>query len=191
MNGETVAQATAPPGAGAVLADLYREHRLALVRLAVLLVGDRESAEDVVQDVFSRLHTAALNGGRPGTLTLTYVRVCVLNASRSLLRRRGVAARLRLTRRDWPIGPDSASGSGSGSGSGSAETSVLLGETRQEMLAALGRLPRRQREVLVLRYYLDLSDAEIAQVTRLGQSTVRSTVSRALGRLERELGGKA
>ncbi|MER7208220.1 RNA polymerase sigma factor [Streptosporangium sp. NPDC000239] len=187
MNGETVAQATAPPGARAVLADLYREHRLALVRLAVLLVGDRESAEDVVQDVFSRLHTATLNGGRPGTLTLPYVRVCVLNASRSLLRRRGVAARLRLTRRDWPIGPDSASGSGSDS----AETSVLLGETRQEMLAALGRLPRRQREVLVLRYYLDLSDAEIAQVTRLGQSTVRSTVSRALGRLERELGGKA
>ncbi|MFD0479976.1 sigma factor-like helix-turn-helix DNA-binding protein [Nonomuraea thailandensis] len=58
------------------------------------------------------------------------------------------------------------------------------------MLTALSRLPRRQREVLVLRYYLDLSDADIAWATRVRQSTVRSTVSRALDRLERELGGK-
>ncbi|MGW4966310.1 hypothetical protein ACWEPL_54600 [Nonomuraea sp. NPDC004186] len=69
MNGETVARAPAPPEAEAVLASLYREHWLALVRLAVLLVGDRESAEDVVQDVFSRLH-----GKRPGKLTLAYGR---------------------------------------------------------------------------------------------------------------------
>ncbi|MER5998062.1 sigma-70 family RNA polymerase sigma factor [Nonomuraea angiospora] len=59
------------------------------------------------------------------------------------------------------------------------------------MLDALARLPRRQREVLVLRYYLDLSDAEIAKATRVRQSTVRSTASRALDRLQRELGGRA
>lgn len=150
-----------------MLAELYREHWLALVRLAVLLVGDRESAEDVVQDVFSRLH-----GKRPGALSLAYVRVCVLNASRSVLRRRGVARRA-----DEPMD--------------SAETAALLGESRQEMLSALSRLPRRQREVLVLRYYLDLSDADIARATRVRESTVRSTASRALDRLQRELGGQA
>ncbi|MGW2222325.1 RNA polymerase sigma factor [Nonomuraea sp. NPDC001684] len=175
MNLEIVARASPPPpadAADAVVSGLYREHRLALVRLALLLVGDRESAEDVVQDVFSRLP-----GRSPATLTLAYVRVCVLNASRSLLRRRSVAARAVLRRRDDPVD--------------SAETIALLGESRQEMLAALGRLPRRQREVLVLRYYLDLSDADIAEATRLRQSTVRSTASRALERLERELGGRA
>ncbi|MEV0390888.1 sigma-70 family RNA polymerase sigma factor [Nonomuraea sp. NPDC050643] len=173
MNSETAARAPASPDSGTVLAALYQEHWLALVRLAVLLVGDRESAEDVVQDVFSRLH-----GKRPGVLSLAYVRVCVLNASRSVLRRRGVAARAAAPgRMDEPVG--------------SAETAALLGESRQEMLTALGRLPRRQREILILRYYLDLSDADIAQATRVKESTVRSTASRALDRLQRELGGKA
>ncbi|WP_245641775.1 RNA polymerase sigma factor [Nonomuraea candida] len=165
-----------PPGPDTVLAGLYRDHRLALVRLAVLLVGDRESAEDVVQDVFSRLH-----GKRAEQLTLPYIRTCVLNASRSLLRRRGVAARwaaLSGNRRDDLE-------------EASAEAAALLGESRQEMLTALGRLPSRQREVLVLRYYLGLSDADIATAMGLRQSTVRSTAVRALSRLQRELGGGA
>lgn len=170
MNGETVARAPAPPGGPAGLAGLYREHWLGLVRLAVLLVGDRQSAEDIVQDVFSRLH-----GKDPGVLTLAYVRVCVLNAARSTLRRRGVAARVRL---DRPVEEVD-----------SAETAALLGESRQEMLAALARLARRQREVLVLRYYLDLSDAEIARAVGVKESTVRATASRALDRLAKELGG--
>ncbi|MGP4102641.1 RNA polymerase sigma factor [Nonomuraea sp. KM90] len=161
------------PDAETVLADLYRQHWLALVRLAVLLVGDREAAEDVVQDVFSRLH-----GRHPRVLRLAYLRVSVLNASRSVLRRRGVAARAAAQGRANELVD-------------SPETVALLGESRQEMLAALSRLPRRQREVLVLRYYLDLSDADIAQATRVKESTVRSTASRALDRLQRELGGEA
>jgi len=151
------------------LASMYREHRLNLVRLAVLLVGDRETAEDVVQDVFARLHDV-----RPEALTLAYIRACVLNRSRSVLRRRAVA----LRRREYGRGVVD-----------SAETAALLGESRQRVLVALGRLPRRQREVLVLRYYVELSDAEIAQVMRIRESTVRSTAARALTRLERELGG--
>ncbi|MFI6450237.1 sigma factor [Streptosporangium amethystogenes] len=74
--------------AEALLTALYRSHRLDLIRLAVLLVGDRETAEDIVQDVFARLH-----GRRPETLTLAYVRTCVLNGSRSVLRRRMVESR--------------------------------------------------------------------------------------------------
>ncbi|GGP84602.1 permease-like cell division protein FtsX [Streptosporangium pseudovulgare] len=83
----------APPAlhAGTELVAFYRDHRLSLVRLAVLLVGDRETAEDVVQDVFARLHGT----WRPGVTTLAYVRTCVLNGSRSVLRRRAVALRWR------------------------------------------------------------------------------------------------
>lgn len=167
-----VKQSRPPPAlVEARLAALYRERRLELIRLAVLLVGDRETAEDVVQDVFARLH-----GRDPGVLTLAYVRTCVLNGSRSVLRRRAVA--LRRTER--------ARGAVE-----SAEAAALLGESRREVLDALRRLPGRQREALVLRFYLDLPEAEIARTMRVRQSTVRSTTARALARLSRELGGNA
>jgi RNA polymerase sigma factor (sigma-70 family) len=155
--------------AGVELATLHREHRLDLVRLAVLLLGDRETAEDVVQDVFGRLHGKR----RPEIVTLAYARTCVLNGSRSVLRRRAVA--LRRTEKGTDL-------------TDSAETVALLGESRREMLVALRQLPHRQRETLVLRYYLDLTDTEIAQVMRIRQSTVRSTTARALARLQGELG---
>ncbi|WP_169948911.1 sigma-70 family RNA polymerase sigma factor [Microbispora sp. H11081] len=166
--------ALAPPGPPpqADLAALYREHRVGLVRLAVLLVGDLETAEDVVQDVFARLHGRR----RPPDLTLAYLRTCVLNGSRSVLRRRAVM--LRRTQRVTDLAD-------------SAETAVLIGESRRQVLLALARLPRRQREALVLRYYLDLADSEIALVMGVGQSTVRSTTARALARLLRELGEDA
>ncbi|GII77794.1 RNA polymerase sigma24 factor [Sphaerisporangium rufum] len=168
---ETTAPTSVPaarsPDAGLVA--FYRDHRLDLVRLAVLLVGDRETAEDVVQDVFARLHAR----WRPGVTTLAYVRTCVLNGSRSVLRRRAVA--LRRTERVTDLAD-------------SAETAALIGESRREMLLALARLPRRRREVLVLRYYLDLPDAEIAEILRIRESTVRSTTARALAGLLRELG---
>ncbi|WP_063819268.1 permease-like cell division protein FtsX [Herbidospora cretacea] len=148
MDGETLRllrRARDVPAHEADLAALYRDHRPGLVRLAVLLVGDQETAEDVVQDVFTRLHGLA----RPGTATLPYVRTCVLNGSRSVLRRRALTPRRADRVSDVQ----------------SAEVAVLIGESRRKMLAALARLPRRQREALVLRYYLDLSDTEIAAVT--------------------------
>lgn len=170
---EWAPQVHAPPAVSAEegLSALYRGHRLDLIRLAVLLVGDRETAEDVVQDVFARLH-----GRRPEVLTLAYVRTCVLNGSRSVLRRRAVALR-RTERERAPLD--------------SAETTALLGESRREVLEALLRLPGRQREALVLRYYLDLPEAEIARTMRVKESTVRSTTARALAKLHRELGDNA
>ncbi|WP_083974255.1 sigma-70 family RNA polymerase sigma factor [Herbidospora daliensis] len=171
MDGDTVRlsrPARDEPAHEAELTALYRDHRPGLVRLAVLLLGDQETAEDVVQDVFARLHGLA----RPGVVTLPYVRTCVLNGSRSVLRRRALIPR----RTDRPGDVQSA------------ETAVLIGESRQRMLAALARLPRRQREALVLRYYLDLSDVEIAEVMRIRPSTARSTIARALSRLPHELG---
>lgn len=63
----------------------------------------------------------------------------------------------------------------------------MIGEDRQAVLAAVGRLPRRAREVLVLRYYLDLSDQEIAAALGVSRGTVSSTASRGLAALARDL----
>jgi RNA polymerase sigma factor (sigma-70 family) len=70
----------------------------------------------------------------------------------------------------------------------SAEAVVLSGEEREEVIRAVGRLPHRQREALVLRFYLDLPDEEIARVMGIRQSTVRSTAHRGLEALGRDLG---
>jgi RNA polymerase sigma-70 factor (sigma-E family) len=150
---------------------LYRDHAARLVGLAVMLVGDRHSAEDVVQDTFIGLHRS-LPRLRDRDKALQYVRAAVVNRSRSVLRARRRAALRRLPHEPpmW-----------------SAESAVIAGEDQREVLAALARLPRRAREVLALRYYLDMPDAEIAQVLGISGGTVRSTASRALAGLARHL----
>ena len=70
----------------------------------------------------------------------------------------------------------------------SAESEAILSEDRRQVLSALARLPRRRREVLVLRYYLGLSEAEIAAVLGISAGTVKSTAARALAALARDLG---
>jgi RNA polymerase sigma factor (sigma-70 family) len=109
---------------------------------------------------------------------LPYVRSSVLNGCRTVLRR-GQARGIR-----WAGQPPAASAA-------SAEAAVMSGEERHEVMRALRRLPHRQREVLVLRFYLDLSDAEIARDMGINPGTVRSTASRALTALGRSLGGTA
>ncbi|HJY57603.1 MAG TPA: sigma-70 family RNA polymerase sigma factor [Streptosporangiaceae bacterium] len=101
----------------------------------------------------------------------------MLNGCRSVLRRRGIARRVGVLH--------SASARTETS---SAESEVMLSEDRRQVLAALARLPRRRREVLVLRYYLGLSEAEIAAVLGIGSGTVKSTAARGLAALARELG---
>jgi RNA polymerase sigma factor (sigma-70 family) len=81
-----------------------------------------------------------------------------------------------------------AEGSSTGGG---ADAPLLASEDRRAVLAALRRLPERQREVLVLRYYLELSDAEIARTMGIGESTVRSAAHRGLTTLERLLTGES
>src|SRR5262245_42137154 len=144
---------TADPLPGTVddtLAGLFRRHHAELVRLAVLLVHDQPTAEDVVQDVFARMH-ASQAAGRPGE-ELAYIRVSVLNACRSVLRRRLLAG--RVGRFHDVLGDRAAAAS--------AEAEAIRAEDRARVLAALAVLPRRRREVLILRYYLGLSEAEIA-----------------------------
>ncbi|WP_018653300.1 RNA polymerase sigma factor [Actinomadura flavalba] len=154
------------------LAALYRDHRNGLVRMALLLVGDQATAEDTVQDVFLRLQDRA-PALDDDTKLLAYVRSCVLNGCRMALRRR----RLAWTHTEPPRPPV-----------WSAESAVLLSEERREVLRALRRLPRRQREALVLRYYLELSDDEVSAAMGIRPGTVRSTIARGLAALEREMG---
>jgi RNA polymerase sigma-70 factor (sigma-E family) len=152
--------------------DLYAHRRLPLVRLALLLVDDLPTAEDVVQDVFAALyrrHGERLTGlDNPDA----YLRTSVVNTSRSVLRRR------RTVRAHVPEREGHAP---------SAEEPVLLREEHGEVIAALHRLTRRQREVLVLRYWSHLSEAQIADTLGLSRGAVKSTASRALAALRREL----
>ena len=161
--------------AGAVGA-LFREHHRELVRLVLPIVGTCQTAEDVVQDVYASLHKRWSHSAAPDEV-LPYVRAAVLNGCRSVLRRRGIA------RRAGALHSASARTETS-----SAESEVMLSEDRRQVLAALARLPRRRREVLVLRYYLGLSEAEIAAVLGISPGTVKSTAARGLAALAHELG---
>jgi RNA polymerase sigma-70 factor (sigma-E family) len=155
------------------LEDLYREHRMRFVRLAVLLVDDPATAEDVVQEAFTGLHR---HWGRlrDEHAALGYLRTAVVNGSRSVLRRR------RTAREYTP--PHTADAR-------SAESLAMLSAEHQAVVGALGKLPRRQREVLVLRYYGGLSEAEIAEATGISRGTVKSTASRGLEAIGKLVGG--
>ena len=173
------APAAAPrtPAASEQLVDeLYRGHALRLTRMALLLVGDRPSAEDVVQEAFLGLFRGLGRLSDPGRAA-GYLRASVLNGCRSVLR-----ARKRARLRGAAAGDPAV---------WSAESAVLAGEERREVLQAVAVLPRRQREVLVLRYFLDLSDSEIAADLGVSRGTVVSTASRALAALARTAGEQA
>lgn len=159
------------------VAGLFRERHAELVRLAALVVGDRATAEDVVQDVFARL--CARGDLLPDQEhSLAYVRAAVLNGCRSVLRRRALVRRIGGTR-DLDR---------SASAPDSAEDEVILAEDRRQVLAALASLPVRRREVLVLRYWLGLSEAEIASMMAISKGTVKSNAARGLAALARKLG---
>jgi RNA polymerase sigma-70 factor (sigma-E family) len=167
--------AAAAPGEWLDVALLYRQHHADLVRLALLLVGDRGCAEDVVQDVFTRLCAR----GRMLTQdsTLAYVRTAVVNGCRSVLRRRALTRRIAVTRAmPWPEAQESA------------EHTAMLAEDRRLVLAALAALPSRRREVLVLRFYLGLPVAEAAAMLGISQGSVKSATARGLDALARQLG---
>jgi RNA polymerase sigma-70 factor (sigma-E family) len=151
---------------------LYQTHYATLVRTVVLLVGDVSTAEDVVQDSFIALHRAWWRL-RDTTRALPYLRSAVMNKSRSVLRHRAVAGR-------YPPTPPP--------GLPSAEDSALAAVQRSSVLAALAALPVRQREVVVLRYYADLSEAQIAAALGISRGAVKSHTARAKGCLRAVLG---
>jgi RNA polymerase sigma-70 factor (sigma-E family) len=158
--------------AEAAVTALYQEHALGLVRLGHVMLGDRAAAEDVVQEAFGGLYRRWAHLSDKDR-ALAYLRSSVLNGCRSALRRRRHADAEDGTHQAPAVSPEAA---------------LLTAEDRREVMRALRRLPDRQREVLVLRYYLDEREAEIARLMDIRPSTVRSTTHRALTALGRLLG---
>jgi RNA polymerase sigma-70 factor (sigma-E family) len=139
----------------------YRASYAWAVSVAHLLTGDRGVAEELAQDAFERMHGRFDNLDNPGA----FLRVCVLNAARSWHRRQAREVRsMRVLPRPEP-------------------TELAA----RELLDAVDRLPYRQRAVIVLRYYADLSEAQIAEALGCRPGTVKSLASRALAHLDREV----
>jgi RNA polymerase sigma-70 factor (sigma-E family) len=149
------------------LSALFVAHHRRLVGLALLLVDDLPTAEDVVQDAFLALHRR-WTWLRDPNAAYEYLRTAVLNGSRSQLRRRRVR-----TGRDAGASPPVPS----------AETTAVEHVHHQELLSLIGKLPERQRQVLVLRYYLGQSEAEIARTLSISAGSVKQHASRGLAAL--------
>lgn len=165
------------------LRDLYRDERWSLVRLATLLLRDQAEAEEVVQDAFVHAHLA-WGRLRDADRSVAYLRSAVMNGARSRLRHRKVVARFdRSTARS---GSDSTFGPGSAYDR-SPEAAAVANDDRAHVLAALATLPGRQRECLVLRYYLDLSEAEIAATLGISPGSVKTHTSRGTAALATRL----
>ena len=173
-------QVAAATGAGTdweaagALSALYAARYRPLVRLAVLLVGDMATAEEVVQDSFIAVH-ANWRRLRDIDKAAAYLRQCVLNRSRSVLRHRKVVDRNVLGQLPVP----------------SAEEGAIALFERSAVVAALHRLPLRQRQALVLRYYAELSESQIASAMGISRGAVKSHISRAMGALREVLEGTA
>jgi RNA polymerase sigma-70 factor (sigma-E family) len=156
---------------GAVTA-LFTAHRMDLIRLAVFLTDDRALAEDLVQDAFAALHRRWASVREPAA-AIGYLRTTVVNGARASYRRKALVRRhLRVAEPD--AGP-------------AADYALLLSEEHKAVIEGLRRLPRRQREVLVLRYWSGMSEAEIAATLSISRGTVKSTAARGLDALERAL----
>jgi RNA polymerase sigma factor (sigma-70 family) len=153
------------------LEGLFREHYTSVLRLARVLTGDDEVAEDIAQDAFVRLD-GAKSWPVPGA-ELAYLRRTVVNLSHDHFRRRLVVRRHARSTTD---------------NAGDLTGPAALDRSQQSRIAAAVRgLPRRQRDCMVLRYYSGLSDAEVADVLAIGIGSVKSSIARARSRLAHEL----
>jgi RNA polymerase sigma-70 factor (sigma-E family) len=179
---ETLVASTALPGAAyrapavvwsadRAVTELYATHYKGLVRMAFFLVRDTPTAEEVVQDAF----VAMADGWqrlRDAEKALAYLRQAVVNKARSVLRHRTVVDKNMLK-----AVPDMPS----------AEHGALVLLERSAVVSALRELPDRQREAIVLRYYADLSEAEIAATMRISQGAVKSHTARGMRALRAAL----
>ena len=156
------------------LAALFGAHHAQLVRLAALL-GAGADAEDVVADAFCALHRRWERLRSPEA-ALAYTRSCVVNLTRMRLRH------LQVVRRS----PDLFEGRAA-----SAESQVMAKEDQRAVVRALAALPERQREAVVLRYWLDLREAEVAAAMGISAGAVKTHTSRAMAALTRALGSRS
>jgi RNA polymerase sigma-70 factor (sigma-E family) len=163
-SGRPVTECSSPPDPGTAICELYGTHYRPLVRLAALLIRDTATAEEVVQDSFVAVHFA-WHRLRDTDKALAYLRQSVVNRSRSVLRHRAVAEKHAAK-----LMPDAPA----------AEQGALTLLERSAVTAALRSLPPRQREALVLRYYADLSEADIAKTMGISRGAVKSHTARGI-----------
>ncbi|GLV98501.1 hypothetical protein Slala05_21330 [Streptomyces lavendulae subsp. lavendulae] len=149
------------------LTETYQAHYRSLLGLAALLLDDTASCEDVVQEAFIRVHSAR-NRVRDRDKTLAYLRQTVVNLSRSALRRRILGLKL-LSK---PM-PDMAS----------AEEGAYDQLERDDLIKAMRGLQRRQREVLVLRYFADMTEVQVAETLGISLGSVKAYGSRGIAAL--------
>ncbi|WP_079161396.1 SigE family RNA polymerase sigma factor [Streptomyces fodineus] len=157
------------------LTETYRAHYRSLLGLAALLLDDTASCEDVVQEAFIRVHSARKRVRDPEK-TLAYLRQTVVNLSRSTLRRRILGMKL-LSK---PM-PDMAS----------AEEGAYDQLERRDLIKAMKGLQRRQREVLVLRYFADMTEAQVAETLGISLGSVKAYGSRGIAALRVAMGTPA
>jgi len=157
--------------ASEVVTEIYKAHYNQLVRLAVMLVHDVQTAEEVVQDAFEAMHLA-WRRLRESEKALSYLRQAIVNRSRSVLRHRKV-----VEMHAPKPAPDEQS----------AEHAALTLIERSAVTSALRTLPVRQREAVVLRYYGDFSEADIAKAMGISRGAVKSHTARAMAALKSTL----
>jgi RNA polymerase sigma-70 factor (sigma-E family) len=160
--------ATAAWDASEVVTEIYTAHYNQLVRLAVMLVHDVQTAEEVVQDAFESMHLA-WRRLRDTEKALSYLRQAIVNKSRSVLRHRKV-----VEMHAPKPAPDEQS----------AEHAAMTLIERSAVTSALRMLPVRQREAIVLRYYGDFSEADIARAMGISRGAVKSHTARAMASLK-------
>jgi RNA polymerase sigma-70 factor (sigma-E family) len=149
---------------------LFGAHYRSLVRLAMLLLHEQAVAEEIVQDAYVALH-ANWRRLREADKALAYLRVAVVNRSRSALRHRRVVLSHLAAARPTPDAP-------------SAEAGAMQALHNAAVMAAVRALPARQREAIVLRYYVDLSEAEIAEAMGISRGAVKSHTARGIAALK-------
>ncbi len=164
-----------PTGQRTRIAELYLLYADGAVRLAYLLTGDRAVAEDLVQDAFVRLAGRLVHLRDPDAFD-AYLRTTVVNLTRSHFRRKRVENNYLERQRTIAAAPTAAP--------------ARPVEDREDLWAALATLSPRQRAAVVLRFYEDLSEAEVAQILHCAPGTVKSLVSRGLSRLRTEIGNE-
>jgi RNA polymerase sigma-70 factor (sigma-E family) len=161
----------APRSRGAAVTTLFHLHYRRLLGLAGLLVDDRETAEEVVQDAFERLYRR-WGAMRSPDAAVAYLDRSVVNGARSRLRR-------RFTERSFQL-PEAGR-------TPSAESVGVEHRQRDDLVAAVRQLPQRQREVIVLRFYLDLSEEQIANWLGVSPGSVKKHASRATTALQKRM----
>jgi RNA polymerase sigma-70 factor (sigma-E family) len=159
-----------PSAAVTTLEAAYAAHHARAVRLAYLLTGDRHAAEDAVADVWVKVHQRLERG--PVDDVGAYVRRAVVNQVNSRFRRLGLVRR------------EAAKRSGDDRGQQAFDQGVA---DRDQVLAALAKLPPRTRAVVALRFYEDLSVADTAAALGISEGAVKSTTNRGLAALRQYL----